>query len=180
MIKRLNLRFAAVMMVYVGVIFLVDRDKVLGPILAPLTVLTARATLALLHWSGIEAVREMNVISHPLGFAYQIYYSCTGFTPALSLSISILAYPGLLRDKWRGIAVGVPILLGLNLVRLVHLFYVGVYSPAIFEYVHHTLWENFLILMIILLWLGWVSWSEARTRVTSSIYASSADLMRTN
>lgn len=153
------------MAIYVGVVFLIDRDEVLGEVLAPLTVWTAQATFALLSWSGMEAVREANVIAHPEGFAYQIYYSCTGFIPVLSLTVSILAYPRPLRDKWIGIGVGVPILIMLNLVRLVHLFHVGIYRPEIFEYVHHRIWENCLILMIIVLWLGWVIWSEMRIKI---------------
>jgi archaeosortase B (VPXXXP-CTERM-specific) len=154
------LRFAVVMAFYTGIILWLDRDEVLGEWLAPLTLLTARATLVLLHGVGMEAVREGNVIVHPQGFAYQIYYSCTAFIPILSLSVAILAYPGRLRVKWPGIAVGVPVLLALNLIRLVHLFHVGVHQPVRFEYVHHTLWENFLILMIIVLWFSWVRWSE--------------------
>jgi exosortase/archaeosortase family protein len=163
MVSRPWLRFAVVMALYTGVILWLDRDEVLGEGLAPLTLLTARATLVLLHGFGMEAVREGNVIVHPQGFAYQIYYSCTAFIPILSLIVSILAYPGPFRAKWPGIAAGVFILLVLNLVRLVHLFYVGIHHPARFEYVHHMLWENFLILMIIVLWFGWVRWSEKTT-----------------
>jgi len=161
--SRPGLRFAAVMMLYTLVVLWLDRDAVLGEWLAPLTLLTARATLVVLHGFGMEAVREGNVIVHPQGFAYQIYYSCTAFIPILSLIVSILAYPGPFRLKWLGLVAGVSILVALNFVRLVHLFYVGVHQPARFEYVHHTLWENFLILMIIVLWFSWVRWSEKTT-----------------
>ena len=56
---------------------------------------------------------------------------------------------------------GVPILILLNLARLVHLFYIGVYRPDLFKFFHERLWDNCLILCIIILWLSWLRWSEA-------------------
>ncbi len=156
--RQLNLRFVTVMVGFVGVVWLTYREDVLGPPLATLTTLTAQTTLALLHWLGMEAVRVATVISHPDGFAYEIYYRCTGFLPVAFLTVSILAYPGSLRRKYIGLAVGVPILIGLNLARLVHLFYLGVYNPAAFNFAHAVLWEALLVLAIIGLWLGWTKW----------------------
>jgi len=160
--RQLNLRFAAVMLGFVGVVWLTYREDVLGPPLATLTTLTAQMTVALLHWLGMEAVRVTTVISHPDGFAYEIYYRCTGILPMAFLTVSILAYPGPLRQKFVGLAVGVPILIALNLTRLVHLFYIGVHSPAAFHIAHKIVWETLIILAIIGLWLGWTKWSHKR------------------
>jgi exosortase H (IPTLxxWG-CTERM-specific) len=161
--KQLNLRFVAVMTVFTGLVLLVYRADALGSLLAPLTALTARMTLVLLHWSGMEATRAATVISHPNGFAYEIYYRCIGFLPVAFLAASILASPGSLRRKVAGLAVGVPVLIGLNLTRLVHLFYLGVHNPAAFNVAHTLLWEGFLVLTILGLWLGWMGWSKSRT-----------------
>ncbi len=157
--RQLNLRFAAVMTVFGGVVLLTYREEVLGSVLAPFTTLTVQVTLALLHWLGMEAVRLATVISHPDGFAYEIYYRCTGFLPVAFLTVSILASPGPLRRKLVGLAVGVPILIALNLIRLAHLFYLGVDKPAAFDLAHAVLWEGFLILTIFGLWLGSTRWS---------------------
>lgn len=165
--RQLNLRFATMMAVFVGVVLLTYRDDMLGLVLTPLTTLTANMTLALLHWLDMEAVRVMTVISHPDGFAYEIYYRCTGFLPVAFLTASIVAFPGTMRRKCVGIAVGVPILIGLNLARLVHLFYLGVHNPAAFELAHTVIWEGLLILAIFGLWLCWTRWSDSQ----SSTYA---------
>ena len=157
--RQMNLRFAVVMAVFVAVVLLTYREDMLGPFLAPLTLLTAQMTVALLHWLGMEAVRTSTVISHPDGFAYEIYYRCTGFLPVAFLTVSILASPGPLRRRLVGLVVGVPILVGLNLVRLVHLFYVGVHNPAAFDVAHAVVWEGFFILAIFALWLGSTRWS---------------------
>lgn len=163
--RQLNLRFTAVMMGFVGVVLLTYRADVLGALLAPLATLTARTTLALLHSSGMEVVRVATLIYHPDGFAYDITYRCTGFLPVAFLTVSILAYPEPLRHKLVGLAVGVPVLVALNLTRLVHLFYIGVYHPAAFDFAHAVLWEGFLILAVFGLWLGWTRWSDSHSRI---------------
>ena len=52
------------------------------------------------------------------------------------LTAAILASPGAMRRKVIGLAVGVPILIALNLTRLVHLFSLGVYHPEAFTLAH--------------------------------------------
>src|SRR2546421_10087198 len=63
-------RFLAFMAVFTGFVFLLYREELVGPSLVPLTLWTARTTVLLLHWLGIEAVQAATVISHPEGFAY--------------------------------------------------------------------------------------------------------------
>ena len=161
--RQRNLRFVAVMVGFAGAVLLTYREDVLGTLLAPLTMWTARVTLALLHWLGMEATRVATVVSHPSGFAYEIYYRCIGFLPVGFLTTGILATPGRWRRKLVGLVVGVPVLIALNLTRLVHLFYVGVYHPAAFDFAHSVMWEGFLILAILGLWLSWTRWSDSVT-----------------
>ena len=144
MVRRSHRRFAAVMTIYgavslLGITFLAQHDDLLKPLLTPLTVSTARVTLALIHWCGMEAAGKADLIAHPRGFVYQVAYGCIGLIPIASLIVSILAYPAPFRHKWAGIALGVPIVILLNLARLVHLFYIGVYRPDLFEFFHDRL-----------------------------------------
>lgn len=132
------------------------RENVLGSILAPLTVYTAQLTLCLLHLFGIEATRVAANIYHPSGFAYEIYYRCLGFSYVIILTAAILSYPRSIRQKAYGIVLGVPVLLMLNLFRLVTLFYVGVHYPVVFNFVHTFFWNMILFLMTMGLWLGWL------------------------
>lgn len=159
---RLDLRFVLALSVYVSAVLLAFRDEVVGPAVLPLRVLTAKATQALIHGLGMEAVREATVISHPAGFAYDITRGCTAFVAMGFLTVAILAYRADLRPKLLGLAVGIPALLALNLVRLVHLFYLGVYRPDLFRLAHQVVWQAVIVLAVFGLWHAWRTWLERK------------------
>ena len=139
------------------VLFLmVYRDDLLGRFLGPWEESTARMTVALMHALKIEALRIGSQIHHPGGFAYEIYYRCTGLLPVALLSALIAATPGSpIRSKLVGASIGTPALVFLNLIRLVHLFQTGVYRPALFDLTHELVWELVMILATLGIWWGW-------------------------
>lgn len=157
---RPDTRFIAVVATLAGAFALAFRDDVLGRLLGPLELVTAQTTVALLHFMNIEAVRLASQIHHPGGFAYEIYYRCTGVLPIAIFTICVLATPAAWRHKGIGLIVGIPLLLALNLVRLIHLFYVGIHAPAAFDIVHGVLWEGMIILATLGLWWGWNRWAS--------------------
>ena len=167
MMRHAQLRFSLIMVAFCSLILLLYRDNILGSLLAPVTMMTAQTTLALLHWLGIEAVRVATQIYHPNGFAYEIYYRCTGFLPVAVITVAMLAYSRPLIYKICGLAVGVSVLWALNLTRLVHLFYIGVYNPAAFEVAHTVIWQGVIILASVGLWLAWIKWSQPKRNAVS-------------
>ena len=162
--ERLNLRYAVVVAAGGALLWLVFRDELMGAVLQPLRTLIAQATLGLIHGVGLQATREASAIYHPGGFAYEISRGCTGFVPAVMLGLSIAAYPAERRHKVVGLALGIPALLGINLVRLVHLFYLGVHQPEWFHAAHTVAWEWVIILAVAGIWLGWASWVDRGVR----------------
>jgi archaeosortase B (VPXXXP-CTERM-specific) len=148
------------MLSFTGVVLLLYRDSVIGAVLSPLATITAQATLVLLQLLGIEAIQVASQIHHPGGFAYEVYYRCTGILPVAFLAVATLAYPATLSRKAVGLALGVPILISLNLMRLVHLYCVGVNSPTTFDFVHDHIWKWLLILATFGIWFGWMSWAK--------------------
>ncbi len=150
------------MAVFTAGVLLVYRDSVLGEVLGGLEALTAKAAFALILASGVEAVRDGTVISQPGGFAYQIYYRCTGILPAAALSVFILASPGRWKPKLWGLAFGVPLVFGANLIRLAHLFHVGVGAPQLFHLAHRYLWESAMMGLVLAFWLCWTVAGRSR------------------
>lgn len=161
-LRQLNLRFVVIMLAYGGVVFVVYRDEVLGRYLAPLAEWTAIVTSELIRWGGIDVLREGVVLTHSNGFAYQIAYTCTGFLPSVTFIACVLAYPGALHNKLFGILFCVPLLLAVNFLRLINLYYIGVCFPSSFGLAHEVIWEGLLAISFIGLWLGWIEWSAKR------------------
>lgn len=150
------------------------RDEVLGPLLVLWRVEVAKAVLGLIHWAGMEATREATAIYHPGGFAYEISRGCTGFVPTALLATAISAYPAAGRAKLVGLVLGLPLLLAVNLARLVHLYYVGVRQPHWFETTHQVLWEILIIVAVVGIWLAWAAWADRRARRRARIRGGSS------
>lgn len=145
---------------FVAAVLLLYRESIVGPLFIPLRVFTARMTLVVLHLVGMDGARIGTVLYHPDGFGYQISHGCTGFLPAAFLAVGMLAYPASARHRAIGIAVGVPLLGALNLIRLVHLYVIGVVAPAWFDVAHEVVWDGVVVCAIFLVWLGWTFWAD--------------------
>ena len=143
---------------FMGVFLLAYRDDLIGRVLGPWVELTARMTVALLHLLGEDALRAGSQIHHPGGFAYEIYYRCTAMLPAALLAALTFASTACLRRKIIGMALGVSVLIALNLIRLVHLYHLGVHRPDLFEVSHGVVWELILIMATLGLWWLWGRW----------------------
>ncbi len=166
-LPRERLRVGLVAASLLAAVLLTPRRPVLDPVLAPLDELTARVTAALLEWGGLEVDREGVVLSHASGFAYEIYWRCTGLLPGVFVAGLILASPGRARDRGVGAAAGAVIVLVVNFIRLVHLFQLGVRQPAAFAWAHSVLWEAAIVLLVLAVWQGWIVWSRGRPGVAS-------------
>ena len=165
MSRRQKIRFVIILAGFALALLFTYHENVLGNILSPLTLLTARVTLTLIHVFGMEATQIGTLIYHPDGFTYEIYYRCTGFLPVTVLAVLIFAHPGPSRFKFLGLVLGIPILLALNLLRLVYLFFVGVCAPALFDFAHSVIGQSLLILATAGLWLTWVKCNASAQKI---------------
>lgn len=148
-------RFALVLAALAALVLVGYRDSVLGPPLAGWSALTARAAFAVLRALAVPASLDGTILAHPGGFACEVYYRCTGFLPLVCLAVAILASPGRARRKLAGIALGAPLLLGLNLLRVVHVFIVGATRPDLFGLMHGVVWEAAIVAAVIGIWMVW-------------------------
>lgn len=164
-VSRDRLRVGLVAATLLAVVLLTPRRPVLQDVLAPLEEMTARVTQALLEAGGLEVEREGAVLSHASGFAYEVYWRCTGLLPGVFVAGLILASPGSARDRGVGAAAGAAVVLVVNFVRLVHLFHLGVRHPAVFGWAHSVIWEAGIVLLVLAVWRGWVRWSTGRPGV---------------
>jgi len=94
------------------------------------------------------------------GFAIVVSHACSGLSSVWLLSAAILVSPAPWKLKGMAIVCGIFAIQGLNLLRLIHLVYVGQFHHAWFDSVHEQLWPLFLHFVSLLcfgLWLTYLS-----------------------
>lgn len=80
---------------------------------------------------------------------------CDAIEPSALFIAGVLAFPAPLLSKLPGLLLGTVCLLVLNLIRIVSLFYVGVYWPKAFHVMHVDVWQALFIFLAILFWTLW-------------------------
>jgi exosortase H (IPTLxxWG-CTERM-specific) len=114
---------------------------------------------ALLNWLGQSCQADGTTIRSPQ-FAITIKRGCDALEPSWLFCAAVLAFPAPWRRRLPGMAVGVTAILTLNLVRIVSLYFIGIHLPGFFETMHLEIWPVLFIIVALLLWIAWVSWSR--------------------
>jgi exosortase H (IPTLxxWG-CTERM-specific) len=148
------------------ILFLVLQAALFGVELTPL----AQAwfvepwTVALAHIStGLVTLFDPDVVSTGRiirstanGFAVSIEAGCNGVEATIVLLAAMLAFPAPWKNKLVGLAVGTLAVQGLNVVRVISLFYLGQWNRTWFEWAHLYVWQALIMLDVLIVWLVWV------------------------
>ena len=155
-VLRFGLTFGVAMALYYVLALLPWTDGKLFP-----AYLEANAKLsnAILHGFGQSSVVASATIRSSQ-FSITIKRGCDALEPSWLFCAAVLAFPAPWRRRLPGMALGVMAILGLNLVRIVSLYFLGIHLPGFFETMHLEIWPVIFILVALLLWIGWVSWAR--------------------
>ena len=74
----------------------------------------------------------------------------------VKLVAASLAFPAPWKRKLAGLAIGVVAVQGLNIVRVISLFYLGQWNFNVFEWAHLYVWQALIMLDVLIVWLLWV------------------------
>jgi len=131
--------------------------------------LIARVVGGILGLFGYEATVTERVIHTP-GFSLEIVRGCDAIEPAATYIAAVLASPVGIWPKLPGILIGTAGLLLINLIRIVSLFFVGVYYPSAFDMLHEDVWQAAFMVLAVGFWAIWVQWAtrERRTKTRPS------------
>ena len=88
------------------------------------------------------------------GASIDVIGECTGIFSIIVYTSVILSYLTSLGNKMIGL-IGIPILYAFNLIRLISTALVGVFMPSMLDFIHTYLWQVFLIVFVVLLFLIW-------------------------
>lgn len=90
------------------------------------------------------------------GFAVSIEAGCNGVEASIVLIAAMLAFPAPWKRRLLGLAVGIVAVQGLNIVRVISLFYLGQWNLNVFEWAHLYVWQALIMLDVLIVWLVWV------------------------
>lgn len=125
----------------------------------------ATASATVLRVLGDDASATGTSVLSPR-FSLNIDRGCDAIQVSALLIFAVLVWP-LSVSHWRrasGMAIGTLLLAMLNIVRIVSLYYIGIYLPGAFETIHIDVWQPAFIVATLLLWVIWVRWVAATER----------------
>ena len=120
--------------------------------------LNARASAGILNVLGEGASAKGTAVISPR-YSVDIRHGCDAIEPSALFIAAVLAFPGPWRSKLPGLLAGTVVLAIINLVRIVTLFYTGIYKPRWFEAMHVDVWQPVFILLALTLWVLWALWA---------------------
>ncbi|MCX7896033.1 MAG: exosortase H [Thermoanaerobaculum sp.] len=103
-----------------------------------------------------EDARVHNQILSSSRFAVAIYNGCNGLEAILIFGCGVLAFPTPWPRKLLGLLLGFLGIQLFNVVRIVALYYTGVFRPQWFSTAHVLVWQSLVILFAVSLWVLWV------------------------
>lgn len=123
----------------------------------PLTAWLADASAFFIALFGRElSVQGDIIVDTATGFAAQIAAGCNGIEAMILLTAAIVAFPAPWRYKLWGVVIGSVAIQGLNLVRIVSLFFLGLWHKEAFEWAHLYIWQALIMLDTLLVWMVWI------------------------
>jgi exosortase H (IPTLxxWG-CTERM-specific) len=130
-------------------------ESVLGRVLGmSLTNFVGTVVVSLMRLFGLGVTGTGPTIFYQSS-AFEILPDCTGIEFIGLFSAAVLAFPSRWRDRLMALSVGIPVLIVLNLIRMMSLIYIGARSSEALKYGHLYVWPVVLLAISLGMWLGW-------------------------
>jgi exosortase/archaeosortase family protein len=88
-------------------------------------------------------------------FEVDVSPACSGAVPSMIYLAAVLAYPASAKAKLIGSVLGLAMINGLNLIRVVALFLIGLYANQYFHETHVYVAQALVIAVAVATWLFW-------------------------
>ncbi len=149
--KKFLVRFVLYL---VGFYALVAIRPVNDAVVVPFTTFLVRISAGILGVIGERVVTDGTAIRSAL-FAVDVKNGCNGIEATLLLLAAMLAFPAPAKARAAGLAIGILAIQGVNLVRIVSLFWLGAHRRDVFDLFHAAIWQTILILLAVGIFLAW-------------------------
>ncbi|HLG17121.1 MAG TPA: exosortase H [Blastocatellia bacterium] len=155
--NRKPLKFVALFALIFGVCYFVFgiSPGVREGLIKPYTVILARAVTAIINLFGAGAIADGTLVRSSR-YSVSIAMGCDGVEASSLFLAGVMAFPTAWRARLIGLAFGIPAIHLINLLRLVGIYYAGVYLPSIVEEVHIYVAQTIVILFSTALLIFWL------------------------
>jgi exosortase H (IPTLxxWG-CTERM-specific) len=160
------LRFILVFFVLLVVLFVAElTSPVEKHFILPFTSVLADICAWFIHLFDGSTISNGKLIQNADGsFIVSIERGCNGIEAVIILVSAVLAFPAPWKHKLLGIGLGFLAIQFLNVVRIVSLFYLGLWSPVWFKWFHEYLWQALIVLDALIVFLIWLRYVPAPPR----------------
>ncbi len=154
------LRFILVFIVCLIVLFTLELLRpVQAHVIMPFTAAIAHVSAFIMQlFDHHVTARNNDIVSAVSGSGIRIVAGCNGVEAVLILVSAVLAFPAPWKHKLAGIGIGFIAIQGLNLVRIISLYYLHEWNRVWFDWFHLYLWQALIILDALVFWLLWLRW----------------------
>ena len=117
---------------------------------------------------ALPAGDERNYALRDRQFRFILVPDC-GAIEVMSIFVAaVCAFPTLWRKRLLGLFIGLPVLYGVNLIRLSSLAFLASYDPTQglkwFHFGHEYVWQAVFIIFVVAVWLCWIEFMVQRAR----------------
>lgn len=153
--QRPESRFLILFLSILGISFTVIALRpVNDAFVIPYTTMVANIAGNILKLIGEDITISGCVLRSPR-FAVTIYNGCNGLITSLIFISGVLAFPAKTSAKLIGVVGGLLAIQAINMVRIISLFYIGIYLPKLFNSSHIFIWQSLVIIAGVTLWIVW-------------------------
>lgn len=89
-------------------------------------------------------------------FILRIEAGCNGVEPMIILTAAIVAFSASIKEKAVGLIFGFLGIQGINIIRIISLFYIGQWSMTAYEWAHLYVWQALILIDAFVIWILWV------------------------
>ncbi len=148
-------RFLVIFLAVLAVLFTVEMlEPVQQHVVQPFTASLADISAALIMPFDDKVTASGRVIRHSGNyFAVSIEAGCNGVEAAIVLIAAVIAFPARWRQRLAAIAIGFLAIQAMNILRIISLFYLGMWNMTVFSWTHLYLWPVLIMLDVLVVFL---------------------------
>jgi len=143
--------------VQLGLFALTQLPVIRQHLVLPWTYLLADACASLVTLFDVHAAAQGKVLWNPgNGLGVSIEAGCNGVEAYIILIAGVVGYPAQWRQRAWGLVLGFAAVQGLNVLRVISLFYLVQWNERAFYIFHTYLWQGLIMLDVLVFWLLWI------------------------